>query len=116
MGVINYALKGGALWSPTWNAQNNHFPRSTGAHGRQTLQGQSRAIRTAFQNFGGVEVSMVQVAAAAAPKGLPRGSMNKHRLLGLLVAGLLSIARPAAAQHRDLHQTQPLRYYQVSGG
>lgn len=42
--------------------------------------------------------------------------MNKGGPLGLLVAGLLSIASPAAAEHRDLHQTQPLRYYQISGG
>jgi membrane-associated phospholipid phosphatase len=45
-----------------------------------------------------------------------RLGLKNTSLLGLLVAGLLSIAAPAAAQHRDLHRTQPLRYYQVSGG
>jgi membrane-associated phospholipid phosphatase len=42
--------------------------------------------------------------------------MKKCGPLGLVVAGLLSIAPPATAQHRDLKQTQPLRYYQLSGG
>ena len=56
----------------TWNTQNNHFPLSTGALGQRSLQGQSRAIRTAFQNFGGVEVSMVKVAATGATETLCR--------------------------------------------
>ena len=60
--VIHPALKDGALWRTTWNTKLHHFPASTGALGRRSLHRQSRAIRTAFQNFGSVEVGMVDVA------------------------------------------------------
>jgi ectoine hydroxylase-related dioxygenase (phytanoyl-CoA dioxygenase family) len=58
--VINPALKGRALWRTTWNTKLRHFPASTGALGQRSLHMQSRAIHTAFQNFGSVEIGMVE--------------------------------------------------------
>src|SRR5687768_15231177 len=69
--VIHPALKDGALWRTTWNTKLHHFPASTGALGQRSLHRQSRAIHTAFQNFGSVEVGMVDVAAARAAETLP---------------------------------------------
>src|SRR5688500_14105785 len=62
---------GRALWRTTWNTKLHHFPASTGALGQRSLHRQSRAIHTAFQNFGSVEVGMVDVAAVRAAETLP---------------------------------------------
>ena len=70
LSVINPALKGRALWRTTWNTKLHHFPASTGALGRRSLHRQSRAIRTAFQNFCSVEVSVIEVTAAGTAKAL----------------------------------------------
>jgi hypothetical protein len=121
MGVINYALKGGALWRSTCSTQNNNFPLSTGAHGQQTLRGQSRAIHTAFQDFGGIEVSMVGVAAAAATKGFRRAGASvdvaagRARLRAVGSRHLDKLALPGELVAKHFHQPAPARIENSAG-
>jgi hypothetical protein len=70
--VINPALKGRALWRPDVEHAKRPLSPFDGCSRAALPPGQSRATRTAFQNFGSIEVSMVRVATAAATKSLRR--------------------------------------------
>ena len=100
----------------TWNTQHNHFPLSTGALGQRSLQGQSRAIRTAFQNFCSVEVGVVNVTAAGTAKALTVSRLGIDRTargagLGTVRRGNFDqlAAGPGELVAQELDQATPRR-------
>jgi hypothetical protein len=106
--------KGPGFVRTTWNTKLHHFPASTGALGRRSLHRQSRAIRTAFQNFRSVEVGMVRVTTFRTAEALAATRCRIDGVAGAAGLGAVrgghfdqSTAAPGELVAQELDQSAP---------